>query len=89
MNCLTGQLIVKHTVGWPGEGPLAAKSSAALNKQIDSHKIGFYFMSNMSNKYTEIPTLFMQKQVKLCQTYQTTMKLHESMLFLNLKQVIL
>ena len=32
MNHLTGQLIVKHTVGWPGEGPLAAKSSAALNK---------------------------------------------------------
>ena len=34
MNCLTGQLIVHtySTVGWPGEGPLADKSSAALNK---------------------------------------------------------
>ena len=38
-------------MGWPGEEPLAAKSSAALNKYIP-----FYFMSNMSIKYTEIPT---------------------------------
>ena len=47
MNHLTGQLIV-HTVGWPGEGPLAAKSSAALNK--------YHLKSKMSIKYTEIQT---------------------------------
>ena len=35
MNCLTGQLITHtySTVGWPGKGLLADKSSAALNKQ--------------------------------------------------------
>ena len=36
------------TVGWPGKGPLAAKSSAALNK--------YNLKSIMSVKYTEIPT---------------------------------
>ena len=34
MNCLTGQLIVRHTVGWPDEGLRADKSSAALKKYI-------------------------------------------------------
>ena len=36
MNRLTGQLIVHtySTVGWPGKGLLADKSSAALNKEI-------------------------------------------------------
>ena len=35
MNWLTGQLIAHtySTVGWPGKGLLADKSSAALNKQ--------------------------------------------------------
>ena len=36
------------TVGWLGEEPLAAKSSAALNK--------YHLKSNMLIKYTEIPT---------------------------------
>ena len=39
------------TVGWPGKGPLTAKSSAALNK--------YHLKSNMSikYKYTEIHNL--------------------------------
>ena len=32
------------------------------NKQIDTLKIGFYFMSNMSIKYTEIPTLLIKNK---------------------------
>ena len=38
MNHLTGQLIANtySTVGWPGKGLLADKSSAALNKQTNT-----------------------------------------------------
>ena len=53
MNGLTGQLIVHtySTVSWPGEGLLADKSSAALNKQNKYH-----LKSMMLIKYTEIQT---------------------------------
>ena len=55
MNCLTWPTDCKENIQWVGQGkgPLAAKSSAALNK---------YLKSIMSIKYTEIPSLLIQNK---------------------------
>ena len=54
MNPLTGQLIVRYTVGWPGEELLADKSSAALNK--------YHLKSIKLIKYKEKPSLLIQSK---------------------------